>query len=72
MTQVVRRPGESFEDLLKRFRKKVSRSRILSEAKKHRYFVSNSEKRRIALRKAIRRERRRERKRQQRQQRLYA
>jgi small subunit ribosomal protein S21 len=68
MSKVVRRPGESFESLLKRFRKKVVKSRILSEAKKHRYFVSNSEKRRIALRKAIRRERRR----QYRQQRRYA
>lgn len=68
MTQVVRRPGESFESLLKRFRKKVAKSRILSEARKHRYFVSDSEKRRIALRKAIRREH----KRQRRQQWTYA
>jgi small subunit ribosomal protein S21 len=68
MTKVVRRPGESFQSLLKRFRKKVVKSRILSEARQHRYFVSNSEKRRIALRKAIRRER----KRQYRQQRRYA
>jgi small subunit ribosomal protein S21 len=68
MTRVVRRSGESFESLLKRFRKKVAKSRILSEAKKHRYFVSNSEKRRIAQRKAIRRQRRRQHKRQ----RLYA
>lgn len=64
MTQVVRRPGESFESLLKRFRKKVAKSRILSEARKHRYFVSDSEKRRIARRKAIRRERRRQRRQQ--------
>jgi small subunit ribosomal protein S21 len=68
MTQVVRRPGESFESLLKRFRKKVAKSRILSEARKHRYFVSDSEERRIARRKAMRREC----KRQRRQQWTYA
>jgi ribosomal protein S21 len=45
--------------LLKRFRKKVTRDRILSDAKKKRFFVSASEKRRIALRKAVRRERKR-------------
>jgi len=67
MAKVTRRQGESFDSLLKRFRKKVTRSRILSEAKKHRYFVSNAEKRRIALRKAIRRQR----KRQYRQERVY-
>jgi ribosomal protein S21 len=38
----------------------VIRDRILSDAKKRRFFVSKSEQRRIALRKAIRRERRRE------------
>ena len=59
MTKVRRREGESQESLLKRFRKKVSRDRVLSEAKKKRYFVSKSEQKRIARRKAIRRERRR-------------
>jgi small subunit ribosomal protein S21 len=59
MTKVVARPGESPESLLKRFRKRVTRDRILSDAKKKRYFVSKSEQRRIALRKAKRRERKR-------------
>jgi small subunit ribosomal protein S21 len=59
LTKVVLRPGESLENLLKRFRKKVARDKVLSEAKKRRYFVSKSEQRRIAQRKAIRRERRR-------------
>jgi small subunit ribosomal protein S21 len=45
--------------LLKRFRKKVTRDKVLSEARKRRFFMSKSEQRRIALRKAIRRERRR-------------
>jgi small subunit ribosomal protein S21 len=60
LTKVVARSGESIEGLLKRFRKGVVKDRILSEAKKRRYFVSKSEERRIALRKAIRRERKRQ------------
>jgi ribosomal protein S21 len=59
MTQVIRQEGESIEHLLKRFRKAVIRDRILSDVKKKRFFVSNSQKRRLALRKAQRRERRR-------------
>ena len=66
MTKVVRRSGESPESLLKRFRKKVTRDRILSDARKKRYFVSKSEQRRISLRKAKRRERKRLRKQQSR------
>jgi small subunit ribosomal protein S21 len=46
--------------LLKRFRKKVQRERILSTVKRKRFFVSKSEQKRIALRKAKRRERRRQ------------
>ena len=60
MTKVVLRRGESQESLLKRFRKKVTRDKVLSDAKKKRFFVSKSEQRRIAQRKAIRRERRRQ------------
>ena len=67
MTKVVSRKGESPESLLKRFRKKVVRDRILGDAKKKRYFVSKSEQRRIAHRKAVRRERRRKWKQQRRQ-----
>lgn len=59
MTRVAQRSGESLERLLKRFRKKVTRDRILSNAKKKRYFVSKSQQRRLALRKAKRRERKR-------------
>ena len=59
MTRVVLRPGESPESLLRRFRKKVTQDRILSDAKRKRYFVSKSEQRRVALRKARRRERKR-------------
>lgn len=59
MTRVVLRQGESPESLLRRFRKKVTQDRILSDAKRKRYFVSKSEQRRVALRKARRRERKR-------------
>jgi small subunit ribosomal protein S21 len=59
LATVVLRPGESQEQLLKRFRKEVQKARILSTARKKRYFISNSEERRIALQKAERRERRR-------------
>lgn len=61
MTSVVLKPGESQESLLRRFRKKVIRDRILSTVKKKRYFVSKSEQRRIARRKAENRERKRQR-----------
>jgi small subunit ribosomal protein S21 len=67
MTRVVARSGESPESLLKRFRKKVTKDRILSDAKRKRYFVSKSEQRRIAKRKAQRKERRRRWKEQRRQ-----
>jgi small subunit ribosomal protein S21 len=61
VTTVVLKPGESPESLLKRFRKQVTRDRILSDVKKKRFFVSKSEKRRRARLKAIRRERQRQR-----------
>jgi len=59
MTKVWLRSGESPESLLKRFRKKVIGDKVLSDAKKKRFFVSKSEQRRIAQRKAVRRERKR-------------
>ena len=66
MTRVVLRPDESQESLLRRFRKQVTKNRILSDVKKKRFFVSKSEKRRRARLKAIRRERQRRRKEQRR------
>ncbi len=62
MTKVVLRPNESQEQLLKRFRKKVAKSGILSTVRRKRWFVSKSELRRIQRKKAIRRLRRRQRK----------
>ena len=60
MPNVVLRPGESQESLVSRFRKKVTRDGILREVKRKRHFVSKSEQRRMAKRKAIRRIRRRQ------------
>ena len=62
MATVVRRPNESQEQLLKRFRKKVAKSGILSTVRRKRWFVSKSELRRIQRKKAIRRLKRRQRK----------
>jgi small subunit ribosomal protein S21 len=59
---VVLRPNESQEQLLKRFRKKVAKSGILSTVRRKRWFVSKSELRRIQRKKAIRRLKRRQRK----------
>ncbi|MGC9521315.1 MAG: 30S ribosomal protein S21 [Anaerolineae bacterium] len=66
MTFVVRRDNESNEALIKRFRRKVSSDRILSELRKRRYYLTKGEEERIAKRKGIARARRRERKRRQR------
>jgi small subunit ribosomal protein S21 len=56
---VDQKPGESFEALLKRFRKDVSKSRILSTYRRKRWFTPPSEERRLAKKKAERRARRR-------------
>jgi len=55
------KPGESQEQLLRRFRKVVMHSRILSEVRRKRYFISKGEQRRLKRKKAIRRARRRQR-----------
>lgn len=46
--------------MLKRFRKKVAKSGILSTVRRKRWFVSKSELRRINKKKAIRRHKRRQ------------
>jgi small subunit ribosomal protein S21 len=58
------RPGESQENLLKRFRKAVAMSGIRRDVRKKRWFVSKSEQRRQAKAQAIRRLRRRRNRRQ--------
>jgi small subunit ribosomal protein S21 len=59
LAQVTLKPGESQDNLLRRFRKRVARERILSDVKKKRFFVKKSEERRRALRKAVRKEKQR-------------
>ncbi|MBI3361280.1 MAG: 30S ribosomal protein S21 [Chloroflexi bacterium] len=61
MTSVTLRPNESQDQLLKRFRKKVAKSGVLSVVRRKRWFVSKSELRRIQKKKAIRRIKRRQR-----------
>jgi len=60
LTSVVIRPNESQEQLLKRFRKKVVKSGVLSTVRRKRWFISKSELRRIEKKKAIRRLKRRQ------------
>ena len=60
MATVTLRPNETQEQLLKRFRKKVAKSGILSTVRRKRWFVSKSELRRINKKKAIRRIKRRQ------------
>jgi len=51
-------PGESFDSLLKRFRKEVTKDQILSTYRRKRWYVSKSELRRAKKKKAIRKARR--------------
>jgi small subunit ribosomal protein S21 len=64
LATVTLRDGESQESLLKRFRKEVMQERILSEARRKRWYISPSEMRRIEKQRAIRRARRRQRQRE--------
>ena len=59
MTTVTLRPNESQEQLLKRFRKKVVKSGVLSTVRRKHWYVSKSEQRRMERKKAIRRIKRR-------------
>ncbi len=62
MAHVELQPGESQEQLLKRFRKQVAKDGILSTVRRKRWYVSKSELRRIQKKKAVRRARRKQRK----------
>jgi small subunit ribosomal protein S21 len=61
MVRVELRSNESQEKLLGRFRKKVIKSRVLSDVRRKRWFVSKGELKRINKEKAIRRYKRRQR-----------
>ncbi len=56
------KPGESQEALLRRFRKRVTNSGVLSVVRRKRWHISKSELSRIEKKKSIRRSRRRQRK----------
>jgi small subunit ribosomal protein S21 len=61
LTKVVLRTNESQAQLLRRFRKKVAKSGKMSAVRKKRWFMSKSEQKRIAKKKAIRRHKRKRR-----------
>ncbi len=55
MPSVKRRSGESPEQLIRRFKKEVMKSKVLSDVRRKRWFISKSELKRIEKKKAIRR-----------------
>jgi small subunit ribosomal protein S21 len=55
MATVSLRPNESQDSLLKRFRKKVVKSGVLSTVRRKRWYISKSEQRRMDKKKAVRR-----------------
>lgn len=61
MVRVELRPNESQHQLLKRFRRKVAKSKVLSTVRRKRWHIPKSELKQIQIRKAMRRERRRQR-----------
>jgi small subunit ribosomal protein S21 len=58
LPQVELRNNESQEQLLRRFRKEVMKSKVLADVRRKRWFVSKSEVKRIKEKKAARRQRR--------------
>ncbi|MBK8433357.1 MAG: 30S ribosomal protein S21 [Chloroflexi bacterium] len=58
MPKVILQQGESQEQLLRRFRKEIVKSRVLTDSRRKRWFIPNSELRRIKEKKASRRSRR--------------
>ena len=48
--------NESQNDLFRRFKRKMARSGVLQQVRQKRFYVSNSEKRQIAKKKAMRRQ----------------
>lgn len=44
---IKRRPEDTIDSMLKRFKKEVVKSEILKDLRKHEYYISPSEKRRI-------------------------
>ena len=44
---IKRRPEETVDSVLKRFKKEVLKSEVLKDLRKHEYYVAPSEKRRL-------------------------
>ena len=61
MATVTLRSNESYEDLLRRFRKQVTNDKILSVYRRKRWYVSKSELRRKAKRRGLRKMRQQQR-----------
>lgn len=61
MPKVVANNNESTEQLLRRFRKVITRSGVLGEVRRRRWHVPRSEERRVEKKKAARRAKRRDR-----------
>ena len=57
MAKVTLKKGETQQQLMRRFKKKVIASKVLGEVRKRRWFVSRTEQRREDKKKAIRRAR---------------
>jgi small subunit ribosomal protein S21 len=55
LAKVELRSNESQEQLLRRFKKEVMKSKVLSDIRRKRWFISKSELKRIEKKKAIRR-----------------
>lgn len=57
MTQVTRRKNESFERLMKRFKKQVQQERILTEVRRRRYYEKPSQVRKREAARKLRKSR---------------
>jgi small subunit ribosomal protein S21 len=44
---IKRRPDETVDSMLRRFKKEMLKSEVLKDLRKHEYYISPSEKRRI-------------------------
>jgi len=61
VTTVIRKPNESLDNLLKRFRKSMNKSGTLGALRRKRWHVSRGELSRLKKRKGIQRARRKQR-----------
>lgn len=57
---IKRRPDETIDSMLKRFKREVVKSEILKDLRKHEYYIAPSEKRRLKSAEAQKRERKKQ------------